>query len=147
MATLRGFPQIFAGDELMCVSRDRSQGHGGLRVEFPLDWQSDPVKTDLHDCFATLFNWRKTSTAVQQGRTVHFLSRDNTYAYFRIADGEIVFVYLNNNPEPRTIPWGDYAEVAGELREGRDVLSGETVDFSAPIEIGPRTSLVVEFKI
>ena len=32
MATLRGFPQIFAGDELMVVSRDRRQGHGGLRV-------------------------------------------------------------------------------------------------------------------
>ena len=35
MTTLRGFPQIFAGDELGVRSRDRSQGHGGLRVEFP----------------------------------------------------------------------------------------------------------------
>lgn len=34
MATLRGIPQIFYADELMGVSRDRSQGHGGLRIDF-----------------------------------------------------------------------------------------------------------------
>ena len=49
MATLRGIPQLFYADELMGVSRDRSQGHGGLRIDFPLDWQKDPVAVEVHD--------------------------------------------------------------------------------------------------
>ena len=147
LATVRGYPQVFAGDELMVVSRDRSQGHGGLRVELPQDWAQNPVQKDLHDYVRTLLQWRKTSEAVQHGRTLHFISRDNTYAYWRIAEGgETVFVYLNNNPAPREIPWADYAEVTGGLKDsGRDVVTGEPVNF-APRTVAGRSALVVEFK-
>ena len=146
MATLRGFPQIFSGDELMCVSRDRSQGHGGLRVEFPDNWSTDPVMKDVHDYFRTLFRWRRTSRAVQEGGTLHFLTRDNTYAYFRHGENEMVFVYVNNNAAPRTIPWADYAEITAGLSAGRNVVTGETVDVTSPITLGPKETLVLEFK-
>ena len=147
MATVRGYPQIFAGDELMVVSRDRAQGHGGLRVELPLGWEQDPVQKDLHDYVRTLLRWRQTSDAVRHGRTLHFISRDNTYAYWRIAEsGEAVFVYLNNNPEPRQVPWGDYAEVTETLAgPGRDIFTEEYVTFDAKTVAG-RSALVVEFK-
>ena len=146
MATLRGFPQIFAGDELMVVSRDRSQGHGGLRVELPLDWESNATQKELHDYFQTLFQWRKTSDAVHNGKTLHFLTRDNTYAYFRYTDDEAAFVYLNNNEAPRTLPWADYAEITGSLKgEGRVVTTGEIFNPENCI-IPAKSSIVVEFK-
>lgn len=145
MATLRGFPQIFSGDELMLSASDRSQGDGGRRVELPDNWESDPIMKDVHDYFKALFQWRKTSAAVHDGKTVHFLSRDNTYAYFRILEDELVFVYANNNAEQRTIPWADYAEVKAPC-QGRNVVTGQTVDFSLPVSVGPKEALVVEFK-
>ena len=147
MATLRGFPQIFAGDELMVVSRDRSQGHGGLRVDFPLDWEQNPVMKDLHDTFRTLFRWRQTSIAVQQGRTVHFLRRDNTYAYFRIAEGESVLVFVNNSGEEREIPWEDYGEITVNLpEEGTDILAARTVRVGERTLATPHTATIIEFK-
>ena len=146
MATLRGFPQIFAGDELMVTSRDLSQGHGGLRVELPLDWESNPTQKDLHDYFSTLFQWRKTSSAVQHGQTRHFISRDNTYAYFRYTDTEAVFVYVNNNPDERTLPWESYKEMYGYLKgEGRNVLTGAAFNPEGMVVKG-KSSLVIEFK-
>lgn len=146
MATLRGFPQIFAGDELMVVSRDRSQGHGGLRVEFPLDWEDNATQKELHDYFQTLFQWRKTSDAIHNGKTLHFLTRDNTYAYFRYTDDEAAFVYLNNNEAPRTLPWADYAEITGTLKgEGRVVTTGEKFNPENCV-IPAKSSIVVEFK-
>ena len=105
MATLRGIPQIFYADELMGVSRDRRQGHGGLRIDFPLNWREDPVAVEVHDYTKALFNWRKTASAVHNGKTIHFLRRDNTYAYFRYNDGEVVFVFLNNSRRNETVPW------------------------------------------
>ncbi len=146
MCTMRGYPQIFAGDELMVVSRDRSQGHGGLRVEFPLNWEQNPVQKDIHDYMSTLLNWRKGSQAVQHGNTLHFLSRDNTYAYFRYTDDETVFVYLNNNPAPRALPWADYAEITSGIKaEGVNVLTGEKFNPDGYV-VPAKSSLVIEFK-
>lgn len=157
MATLRGIPQILYADELMAVSKDRKWGHGGLRIDFPLDWKDDPVAVEVHDYTRTLFNWRKTASAVHNGNTIHFLRRDNTYAYFRYDDNQTVFVYINNSRRNQLIPWDDYAEftVAGARRRGPDsealvngvdVATGKTVDFSKPVKVGPRSVLVVDFK-
>jgi len=146
MATLRGYPQIFTGDEIFSVSRDLSQGHGGLRVEFDENWASDPVKKDVHDYVKALLQWRKGSKAVQEGKTLHFLSRDNTYAYFRYTDDETVFVYLNNNTSARQLPWGDYAEISGSLKgQAHDVVSGEAVDVTS-CTVAPKTALVLEWR-
>ncbi|MCQ2177868.1 MAG: alpha-amylase family glycosyl hydrolase [Bacteroidales bacterium] len=146
MATLRGFPQIFAGDELMVTSRDRSQGHGGLRVEFPLGWENDAVQKDLHDYFSTLFRWRRDSDAVQNGRTVHFLTRDNCYAYFRIADKETVFVFVNNSAEDMTVPWGNYEEISVNLPgEGLNVITGEKFN-PENCTVPAKSTLTIEFK-
>ena len=158
MATLRGIPQLFYADELMGVSRDRSQGHGGLRIDFPLDWQNDPAAVEVHDYTKALFNWRKTATAVHNGQTIHFLRRDNTYAYFRYNEDEVVFVFVNNSRRNEIIPWADYAEFTVEgaarrgagapaLVSGQNVVTGETVDFSAPVKVGPRSALVVDFRL
>ena len=146
MATLRGYPQIFTGDEIFAVSRDLSQGHGGLRVEFDDNWAEDPVKKDIHDYTRTLLRWRKTSDAVHNGKTLHFLSRDNTYAFFRYTDDEAVFVYLNNNTEPRRIPWEEYSEITATLgKDAHDVLSGEKAD-PASLTAAPKSAVILEFK-
>ena len=158
MATLRGIPQILYADELMAVSKDRKWGHGGLRIDFPLDWKDDPVAVEVHDYTRTLFNWRKTASAVHNGNTIHFLRRDNTYAYFRYDDNQTVFVYINNSRRNQLIPWDDYAEftVAGARRRGPDsqalvngvdVATGKAVDFSKPVKVGPRSVLVVDFQL
>ncbi len=166
MATLRGYPQIYAGDELMVVSEDQSQpsSHGGLRVMFPDNWESDAVMKDLHDHVSKLLNWRKGSAAVQGGDMKHYLSRDNTYAYFRSVPEETVFVYINNNDEPREIPWSDYSESTEGLGSGKIIVggagtaagaagsgaaagvSGEEIVVGSSVTVAPKTALVVEFR-
>ena len=156
LSTLRGIPQLLYADELMAVSRDRSQGHGGLRIDFPLNWPSDPVAADMHDYCRKLFTWRKGAEAVHNGQTKHFLRRDNTYAYFRYNEAQVVFVFVNNSEEDIVVPWGDYAEFtcaassdrgpeAPALVKGRDVITGSEVDFAAPVTLAPHSSIVVEF--
>ena len=170
MATMRGFPQIFAGDEMMFVSKDKSQGHGGLRVDFPGGWAGDkenwfteegrkaaltgtdgkPVAAgqvaDLHDYTRKLFQWRKGKGVIHDGKTLHFLTRDNTYAYFRYNADEAVFVFINNSRGRKSIPWSHYAEIADGLYDGRDVMTGEAVEVNDATVVGPRQALVVEYK-
>lgn len=170
MATMRGYPQIFAGDEMMFVSKDRGQGHGGLRVDFPGGWAGDTenwftpegraaatLSTDgqtipagqvaeLHDFARHLFQWRKGKEVIHNGKTLHFLSRDNTYAYFRYNDAEAVFVFINNSRGRKAIPWSHYAEIADSLCDGHDVMTGEPIELSDSTTVGPRKALVVEFR-
>ena len=129
LATMRGIPQIFAGDEMMFTSKDRSQGHGGLRVDFPGGWegdevslfdaaQRDSVQQELFDYTRRLFEWRKGKKVIHSGRTLHFAPRGNTYAYFRYDD----------------------------THNGRNVLTGEAFEPSDSTRVGARQALIVEFE-
>ena len=139
LATMRGIPQIFSGDEMMFTSKDLSQGHGGLRVDFPGGWegdavnlfdpaQRDAVQAGLFDYTQRLFQWRKSKPVIHNGRTMHFLSRDNTYAYFRYDDTDAVFVFINNSRGKKQVPWSHYAEIASGLSDGRNVLTGKATE-------------------
>ena len=171
MATMRGIPQIFAGDELMFVSATPHNigDHPGLRVDFPGGWEGDPVDlftdegrqaqthntdgiavekgqaADLFNYVSRLFQWRKTADVIHNGKTVHFMTRDNTYAYFRYNDDAVVFVYINNNLEAVNIPWSYYSEINEGLTGGVDVLTGEPFEVSDATVVAPKTALVVEF--
>ncbi|MEE1147658.1 MAG: cyclomaltodextrinase C-terminal domain-containing protein, partial [Alistipes sp.] len=149
-------PQILYGDELMFRSTDRSKGHPTLRVDFPGGWDGDAVnlfdkaqhsgaQKDVYDYTRAIMNWRKTKDVIHSGKTMHFIDRDNTYAYFRYDDNDVVFVYINNTDSVREIPWARYAEIAEDLTEGRDVITGEIVTMSGA-KVAPMSALVVEFQ-
>jgi hypothetical protein len=89
-------------------------------------------------------NWRKSKEVIHTGKTLHFIDRDNTYAFFRYNDSEVVFVYVNNSNEERTVPWTRYAEISEGLTKGRDVITGEKVKMD-DLKVAPMTSIVVEF--
>jgi len=172
LATLRGIPQLYYGDEMMFLERKDVPSHDGAkRIDFPGGWKTDETDlftaigrasapemyssaADLHDYTRTLFQWRKGCKAVQEGKTLHFLSRknvgqvnitDNTYSFFRYTDEDAVFVYINNTSEPRTLDWNHYREFVSGPVKGRDVLSGETVTLQDGVSILPKSALIVEF--
>jgi len=170
MATMRGYPQIFAGDELMFTSCDLSMGHGGLRVDFPGGWPGDQMNlftdegrreatrntdgltvpkgqaADLYDYVSHLLQWRKTKDVIHNGKTMHFITRDNTYGYFRYDDDDVVFVYVNNSSEPKNIPWSYYSEISEGLTGGVNVVTGEPVEISDDTVAEPQSVLIVEYK-
>ncbi|MBQ8099935.1 MAG: cyclomaltodextrinase N-terminal domain-containing protein [Paludibacteraceae bacterium] len=145
IATMRGIPQLFAGDEYGQRSADLSRGHSGLRQPLPQEEALTNEEKEMFDFQSRLFQFRKQEPVLHTGRTMHFLSRDNTYAYFRYNADEAVFVYLNASQEPRTIPTAHYAEILGRYKPtGVDILSGDPVDLSQETAVGPLSSIVVK---
>ena len=172
MATMRGYPQIFAGDELMFVSNNLKDAgdHGGLRVDFPGGWEGDEMNlftaegraaatrntdglsvpkgqaADLFNFTSRLFQWRKTKEVIHNGKTKHFMTRDNTYAFFRYDENDMVFVYVNNSLEPKNIPWSYYKEINEGLKGGVNVMTGEACEVSDATVVAPQSVLIVEYK-
>ena len=146
LATMRGIPQVFAGDEYGLKSSDRSMGHSTLRMPLPLGEEVTDEMQDMFDYQSKLFQWRKTEPIIHLGKTMHFITRDNTYAYFRYTDDGAVFVYVNASEENRTIPTAHYAEILCKYNPvGVDIITGETIDLSQKDLVAtPLSALIVK---
>ena len=90
-------------------------------------------------------NWRKSKEVIHSGKTLHFIDRDNTYAFFRYNDTDVVFVYINNSGREHEIPWERYSEISHNLSEGINVITGQSVELDG-YKVPAMTALVVEFK-
>lgn len=165
LATLRGIPQLFYGDEVMLVTGNPRRDDGRLRMDFPGGWKGDKVNLfteegrkaaakdstyahadDLYNYASTLFNWRKGKEVIHSGKTLHFIPRDNTYGYFRYNDKDVVFVFVNNSTEPQKVTWTLFKEITEGLSGGRNVISGKPVTIDDDTEVPPLSTLIVEYK-
>lgn len=165
LATVRGIPQMFYGDELMFSIGTSRRDDGRLRYDFPGGWEGDTLNlfteegrqaaksdpaysgaADLHDYVKTLLNWRRGKKVIHSGKTMHFIPKDNTYAYFRYDDTDVVFVFINNSDKEAGVNWSRYAEIAGGLASGRNVLTGETAVINDDTVVPANSALVVEFR-
>ena len=145
VATMRGIPQLFAGDEYGQRSVDLSRGHSGLRQPLPQEDSLTEAEKDMFDFQSRLFQFRKEQEVLHTGKTMHFISRDNTYAFFRYNDTEAVFVFANAATDKRLVPVDHYQEILSLYNpHGEDVLTGKPVDLTQPFFIEPLTSIVVK---
>ena len=146
LATMRGIPQVFYGDEYAMKSADRQLGHSTLRMPLPLGEQVTEEMQDMYDYQSRLFQWRKGEEVIHTGRTMHFMSRDNTYGFFRYNDNEAVFVFVNASTDNRTIPTTNYAEILSKYNAvGQDIITGKTYDLNQKdIVVEPLSSIIVK---
>jgi glycosidase len=181
LATLRGIPQTYYGDELMFRATPGAGGDSAWRGDFFGGWEEDTLnlftregrsaaQNDLYDYNCRIWQWRKTCRAIHEGQILHFLTRDNTYAFFRYIDSptpslpkgegvhspfggvgggptldDAVFVFANNNDHPVTIPWDYYDDFTPRLSAtGIDVATGREIVLSATTEVPAHTVLIVD---
>lgn len=132
LATMRGIPQVLYGDEYAMTSAcSDPSNHSYLRAPLPQGAEVTEKMQDMYDFQSKLFQWRKYEPVLHWGKTMHFMSRDNTYAFFRYNENEAVFVFANASEEARTIPTGNYAEILGKYNAaGINPMTGEVVDLS-----------------
>ena len=154
LATMRGIPQLTYGEEFGLISLEPKDigNHGALRVNHPwfngrTEDNLEPEQIDLFKYYSNLFNWRRENETVHNGKLMHFLSRDNTYAYVRYTEKEAVLVYLNASDEERFIPVKHYAEILDKYAtSGKDVISGRTIMLNKPVSVKPLTAIVLPLR-
>ncbi len=152
LMTMRGIPVMYYGTEIGMTSDGKTDGD--KRKDFPGGWAGDKVNVftgegltqpqkEISDYVQRLANWRKGSEAVQRGRLIQFIPRDDVYVYFRVLDGQAVMVALNNGEYVRTIDYGRYNEILGDYNYARDVVSGKKEDIKE-IKLAPYSARVFE---
>jgi glycosidase len=153
MATTRGIPQVFYGTEVL-IGSPKQRDDGVLRADMPGGWEGDAVNAftgaglaapqrDMQHFVRTLFNWRKTSSAVKHGKLTHYLPHNGSYVYFRHDGKQTVMVVLNKNAAPTQLDLTRFAGMIKNARLGKNVLTGAAVDLRAPLTLPAMTSVVL----
>ena len=145
VATMRGIPQIFQGDEYGQRSADMSRGHSGLRRPLASKDELSDEQQKLLDFHSRLFTWRQSEPVLHNGRTMHFYSDNNTYSFFRYNKQEAIFVFVNAGNEEVKIPSEQYAEMLRKYqRVGYDVFGDQKVNLEAGATVKPLSFLIVK---
>ena len=153
LITTRGYPQIYAGTEIMI---DGIPGnYEGHRFDFPGGWAEDErnaftkegrtdVENDIFNYTRALLNYRKTATALHNGKMKQFIPYDGIYFYARYNEDQTVLCIFNNEEADRKISLERYAEVIKDFTLAKDVVTGETFNLADGLTIKGKSALIVE---
>jgi glycosidase len=155
-ATMRGIPQFYYGTEILMDSTE-DPSHGYIRSDFPGGWPGDTRSAftgeglserelEAQSFLKTLLNWRRDKAVIHRGRTMHFVPEDATYVYFRYDNDESVMVVLNKNEETFSLDLSRFAERLQGYNQAHEVVSGATYSLAEPMELPPRSVMVLELK-
>ena len=156
LLTTRGIPQVYYGTEIL-MDGDDADGHGVLRKEFPGGWADHKrsaftvegrtkKENDAWNYMSTLLNWRKTATAVHNGKLVQFIPENEVYVYFRQNEEQTVMVILHNGYQPKVLKTERFNEILSSFSSGRDIITEKELEKLDRIQLSPRSAMVIELK-
>jgi glycosidase len=133
--TMRGIPQFFYGTELAMTS-PKERNDGLIRADMPGGWDGDktdvfqnqnlsPLQSEMRAYVKKILNWRKTATAIHNGKLVHYSPEDGIYTYFRFNENEKYWIILNKNEESTSVNPQKYKEHLHEKAKFYDVLENK----------------------
>ena len=154
--TMRGIPQLFYGTELAMTSPPQ-RDDGKVRADFPGGWEGDKVNAFTGEglsmrqrrsqqWLSTLLNWRKTATAIHNGKLLHFAPDNGTYTYFRYNAEHSVMVVMNKQAEVATLDLARFSQVLPTGKTATEVLSGKRLMLDKHLSVPARGMLILDIR-
>lgn len=158
LLTLPRIPQIYYGTEILMDDFDKPGDHGLIRTDFPGGWEGDTknaftgagltkAQKEMQDYVKKVLQYRKHSTAIHEGKTVHFAPKDGVYLLSRKKDGETIVHILNKNTKPYTLTLERFKELGLTGKQLKNVISGEVITWNKEIELKEKGSYLLTTKL
>jgi len=158
LLSLPRIPQIYYGTEILMNDFEKPGDHGLIRTDFPGGWEGDIVNVfsgegltdaqkDMQLFLKKVLNYRKSSDAIHNGKTIHFAPFMGTYFLFRVIEGETFVHIINKNEEPITIDLNRYEEVGLNGKTLINIITGETFKWQDEIILKERGSMLLSTKL
>ncbi|NMH86777.1 glycoside hydrolase family 13 protein [Flavivirga algicola] len=151
-------PQIYYGTEILMNDFEKPGDHGLVRTDFPGGWETDTtnaftgtglteVQKEMQLYLKKLLNYRKSSRAIHEGKTVHFSPENGIYVLCRIIENETVVHILNKNEQPIDLDLSRFKEIDLQGKLLKNIISGDTLIWHDNIKLDTRGSMVLTTKI
>ena len=156
--TLPRIPQIYYGTEILMDNSDKRGDHGLIRTDFPGGWEGDRTNAfngagltseqkEMQSYLKTILNYRKNSSAIHKGKTVHFAPENGVYVLFRIDNKEIVVHIINKNESPISLDLKRFEEIGMYGKKVKNIISDEEFIWSDKMELKSKGSILLTTKI
>ena len=158
LLSLPRIAQVYYGTEILMNDTAKPGDHGLIRTDFPGGWKGDKVNAftgeglskdqkDMQSYLKKILNYRKSSKAIHDGKTVHFSPFMGTYTLFRIMDDEVVVVMLNKNEESITIDLKRFEEIGLTRKTLKNIITDEEFKWDADITFKTKGITILTTKI
>ena len=155
LITARGYPQIYAGTEIMLDGKPGS--YEGHRYDFPGGWIADKrnaftsdgrtaEEREVFDYLKLLLNYRKNNPVLQNGKMKQFIPENGLYVTFRYNKKSTIMIIANNNQENKELDMKRFAEMLDGKFQGFEVTSNKSYSLQNSIAIDAKTVMILELK-
>ncbi len=156
LMTTRGIPHWYYGTEIG-MKGTRNPTDAEVRKDFPGGFPGDKVnkftaagrdkaENETFDFVKKLASYRRATPALQSGKLMQFVPRDETYVYFRYDDNKTVMVAMNSSKDVKTLDLGRFAERLKGFSGALNVLTGDIINGLNTLKVSPKSALVLELR-
>jgi len=154
--TIRGIPEIYYGTEVL-MSSPRSRDDGKARGDLPGGWNGDLINAftgkglsaeqkAMQQYLIKILKWRKGASAVQSGKTLHYVPEKGIYVYFRYNDEQKIMVVLNKNEEAQKLDPNRFKKTIDISTKGIEIISGKSISLDGPFQVPAMSAMIIECK-
>ncbi|UKM64353.2 glycoside hydrolase family 13 protein [Flavobacteriaceae bacterium GSB9] len=151
-------PQIYYGTEILMEDFDNPGDHGLVRSDFPGGWEGDKINAftgegisdsqkDMQLFLKKILNYRKTSRAIHEGKTVHFVPENGIYVLFRVMNDETVVLILNKNKDEVELDLSRFDELKLNNITVKNIITGNQFKWSDSLLLSEKGSVILTTKI
>ncbi|MGB2862628.1 MAG: glycoside hydrolase family 13 protein [Sedimentisphaerales bacterium] len=156
LATMRGTPQFYYGTEIL-MSNTGDNSHGNIRSDFPGGWEDDEVNAftnqgltneqrQVRSLIKKLLNWRKTATAIHNGKLIHFVPVNGVYTYFRFNDEMKIMVALNKTASQQNVDLTRFSELINKAATAKNIITGKEMSLNGGLTVDSKQPLILEIE-
>jgi glycosidase len=153
LLTIRGIPQLYYGTEIL-MKNMKVPSDAEVRKDFPGGWPGDAEnkfnasgrneqENKAFEFVKTLAQFRKTSSALKEGKTLQYVPQAGIFTYFRYSPTQTVMVVLNSGDQEAQLSVDRFEQAMKGFSKAKNVMTNETFDLKN-FSIGAKSSLVLE---
>ena len=99
-------------------------------------WKKEQI--EMQKFLKKILNFRKKSSAIHKGKTIHFSPKDGVYLLFRINNEETSFLIINKNESSVNISLDQYKELDQKGKIFKNIISNENFTWDKSLELNTK---------
>ncbi|MDO7849436.1 alpha-amylase family glycosyl hydrolase [Hymenobacter sp. M29] len=154
LLTTRGIPSMYYGTEIL-MKNFKDPTDAEVRKDFPGGWAGDKEnkfaaagrsarENEAFDFVKKLATYRRDHKVLHTGKLMQYLPENGLYVYFRYDATGTVLVASNTTDKAASLPTARFSERMAGFNKARNVLTGESLNSLATLQLPAKTAVVLE---
>ncbi|MEO6820625.1 MAG: glycoside hydrolase family 13 protein [Ginsengibacter sp.] len=151
LLTMRGIPQMYYGTEILM--KNFSNPDGLVRSDMKGGWTNDSVnkftlagrnaiENKAFNYIKTLANFRKSSSALQNGSLMQYVPENGIYVYFRYDKLQTVMVIVNSG-DRNILPTNRFHERLNGFSKAENVVTNEKITAINSLQLEAKSTTIL----